>query len=251
MVLLKTTAVCGLGALLSAVLISQLAAQNRADQLTNLQVFPKDISRQELISTMRNFSFSLGVRCVYCHVGEDSPGKTNFASDAKEAKKTARNMIRMVEQINKTYLAGSQKAPVTIDCETCHRGLPRPRTLQAVLLETLDHDGLPAALDRYRQLRTNNYGDGKYDFTEESLNRLSESLLHNNRAKEASAVMELNAEFNGPLSKWGYSCLAMAHDANKEDQKAEGDFAKILELDPHDTWAADRLKSLRAARQAR
>ncbi len=241
MVSLQTTALRALLALTSTVLFSQ----NTADQFKNLQVFPKTISRQELISTMRGYSFSLGVRCVYCHAGEDSPGKTDFASDERPTKKTARNMIRMVEDLNKKYL------PAAVDCETCHRGLPRPRTLQTVLLDSLDRDGLPATLDLYRQLRKKNYGNGKYDFTEQSLNLVSESLIHKDRAKEASAIMELNAEVNGPLSKWGYSCLAMAHEANKEDQKAETDFGKILELDPHDSWAADRLKAIRAARQDR
>ncbi|HEY6369036.1 MAG TPA: hypothetical protein VIX37_00520, partial [Candidatus Sulfotelmatobacter sp.] len=69
------------------------------------------------------------------------------------------------------------------------------------------------------------------------------------RAKEAAGIAELNAEVNSPLTKWGYGCLAMAHQANQENQKAELDFEKILELDPKDEWASGQLKSLRAAHQ--
>ena len=46
----------------------------------NLQVFPKDIPRPQLIANMKLFSQSLGVRCTHCHVGEE--GKLDFPSDA-------------------------------------------------------------------------------------------------------------------------------------------------------------------------
>ena len=37
----------------------------------NLQFFPKDISRERLTQRMREFSFSLGVRCQVSHAGGD------------------------------------------------------------------------------------------------------------------------------------------------------------------------------------
>jgi predicted TPR repeat methyltransferase len=79
---------------------------------------------------------------------------------------------------------------------------------------------------------------------------LSESLLRDKKTKEATAFMELNEEVNTPLSKWGYSCLALAHQANSENQKAERDFSRILELDPKDSWAAAQLKSIQSAPKA-
>jgi thioredoxin reductase len=45
------------------------------DKFTNLKVLPKDISKQELQSTMRGFAFALGVRCEHCHVEEKAPEK--------------------------------------------------------------------------------------------------------------------------------------------------------------------------------
>ena len=37
------------------------------EKFTNLKVFPKDISPQELRSTMSTFTRALGVRCNFCH----------------------------------------------------------------------------------------------------------------------------------------------------------------------------------------
>ena len=42
---------------------------------TNLQVLPKDISREELIATMRGYTAGLGVQCNYCHVQEGRGGR--------------------------------------------------------------------------------------------------------------------------------------------------------------------------------
>jgi hypothetical protein len=98
----------------------------------NLKVLPKDISSEELIDTMKKFAGSLGVRCNYCHVGEEGkPLNTyDFASDEKPAKQNARLMMEMVRQINTTTLPklkmDDKAEPVT--CYTCHRGKVQPET---------------------------------------------------------------------------------------------------------------------------
>lgn len=221
-------------------------AQGIPDTFTNLQVLPKTISKQELVTTMRGYVFALGVRCDHCHAAGKTPGSMDFASDEKPAKLTARTMMRMTGDINRNYVA-ALTPPRTVECVTCHRGLTDPRTLQAILSDTLDQSGLDAAVTRYRDLRKQNYGNGKYDFSETTLNLVSESLLRKGKAKDAAGVTELNAEVNSPLTRWGLSCMAMAHQANKDNEKAELDFEKILELDPKDEWAASQLKALRAA----
>ena len=223
-------------------------SQQIPDTFTNLQVLPKTISKQELVTAMRGYVFALGVRCDHCHAAGKTPGSLDFASDEKPAKQTARTMIRMSADINRNYVA-ALTPPRTVDCVTCHRGSTDPRTLQAILSDTLEHSGLEAAIAQYRDLRKQNYGNGKYDFSETTLNLVSESLLRKGQAKDAAGIMELNSEVNSPLTRWGYGCLAMAHQANKENQKAELDFEKILELDPKDEWAAAQLKALRAAPQ--
>jgi len=94
----------------------------------NLKVFPKDISRADLLANMKLFSQSLGVRCTYCHVGEEGkPLSTfDFASDAKEHKVIARDMLRMAHRLN-TDLPGITGDPsARISCFTCHRGSEKP-----------------------------------------------------------------------------------------------------------------------------
>jgi photosynthetic reaction center cytochrome c subunit len=86
----------------------------------NLKVFPKDITRAQLISNMKGFAQALGVRCTYCHVGEEGkPLSTfDFASDAKEHKVRARAMLLMAHRINSQDFGGQMK----VTCFTCHRG---------------------------------------------------------------------------------------------------------------------------------
>ena len=83
----------------------------------NLQILtgaPPD----QLEQIMGAIALSLGVECEYCHVAG------NWASDEREAKGTAREMMRMLADIDETYF-GVLEAP---SCWTCHRGSPRPET---------------------------------------------------------------------------------------------------------------------------
>ena len=65
---------------------------------------------------MHLMSGQLGVDCEHCHLQKDR------VSDEVEAKRTARQMIKMTADINKKSFDG--KAVVT--CYTCHRGSPIP-----------------------------------------------------------------------------------------------------------------------------
>jgi photosynthetic reaction center cytochrome c subunit len=97
----------------------------------NLKVFPKDISRAELLGNMKFFAQSLGVRCTYCHVGEEGkPLATfDFASEAKDHKTIARDMIRMADHINQDHLPKILVDPeAKVSCFTCHRGSTKPAT---------------------------------------------------------------------------------------------------------------------------
>src|SRR5258707_557508 len=98
---LRKTAVVRLacvGALLTASAFGQVP-----DKFTNLQYFPKTITKPDLIAIMRDFSISLGAHCETCHV-ETADHKTDFASDDKQAKRTARVMLKMVDEINHGYI---------------------------------------------------------------------------------------------------------------------------------------------------
>jgi tetratricopeptide (TPR) repeat protein len=215
------------------------------DKFTNLQVLPKDISKPELMNIMRGFSFSVGARCVDCHVGTDTPSLegVNFTADDKETKKTARQMLRMVAAINKDFVPNGR-----VECATCHHGLRKPRTLQAALSEELEKKDLAAAIALYRDLKKQYYGGAQYDFSETSLNLLVESLGRQHKIKEAAAFMELNAE-NTTLTRWGNSLLAMSHRANGETDKAIADFQKIVDANPGDAWAKQQLDELKSGKK--
>jgi hypothetical protein len=112
----------------------------------------------KLIPVMNFFGDSLGVRCSYCHV--QNGDKWDFPSDAKEEKETAREMIKMVQAVNKESFSGN----LAITCYTCHRGqtrvvglppFPLP-TRESMKAEAPKHDesALPTAeqvFDKYIQ----------------------------------------------------------------------------------------------------
>jgi tetratricopeptide (TPR) repeat protein len=228
--------------LLPVLLLTATAAAQIPDHFTNLQVLRKDIPKQELTSFMRGFVFSLGVRCVNCHDVAD------YASDAKETKRKARAMMRMVEAVNRDTIAKLEPATANrIDCATCHHGLDKPRALQSVLAEELEKKDLASTISLYRDLRKRYYGGAQYDFSETSLNLLVEGLGAK-KTKEAAAFMELNAELN-PLTAWGKSLLAMAHRANGDTDKAIADFQAIVEANPNDSWAKQQLEALKSGKR--
>src|ERR1044072_6311668 len=83
----------------------------------------------QLIPAMNFFAASMGRRCNYCHV--NNQGQWDYASDAKPEKTTARDMIKLVMDINKTT-ERLQLDPVS--CYTCHRGRTAPQSIPALPL---------------------------------------------------------------------------------------------------------------------
>lgn len=121
------------------------------DKFTNLQVLPKDISKDNLVDTMRLFSRSLGVRCDHCH--ELSEEHQDFASDKKEAKNAARTMMRMVHEINTNFMPKTEPLPGEksadkVNCWTCHRGAKEP--VQGPPPEE-HHEGAPGQQQEHRE----------------------------------------------------------------------------------------------------
>lgn len=115
---------------------------------TNLKVLPKDISTQDLISTMRGFNKALGVGCEFCHAENEQTHHRDFASDAKPDKGIARTMIAMTQEINKKYLTrvndpDAKPEDKTVTCGTCHRGSEMPTQFTGVPggEEHHDHEG--------------------------------------------------------------------------------------------------------------
>ncbi len=122
-------------AALVAVFVPGLAAQQPAlagATRPNLQVL-KALPESQLFLLMNLVADSLGVRCDYCHV-QDKPDVTktpsnvggwSFSSDAKPQKQKARDMMRMVIDLNRTQFGGATR----ITCYTCHRGTTQPSRL--------------------------------------------------------------------------------------------------------------------------
>ena len=102
------------------------------DKFANLQIFPKDTSPGVVINAMKGFTRALGVRCQFCHVGEEGLPleKFDFVADTKPEKQTARMMIRMVGEINGQITKAMPDAPAEgyqVTCFTCHRGAQHPQ----------------------------------------------------------------------------------------------------------------------------
>ena len=82
----------------------------------SLQVLPKDISKEDIKALMKKQAQALGVDCDHCHKLPDMDQDT----DKKQA---ARQMMRMVRDVNDHYFKGKPK----VECLTCHRGEAKPK----------------------------------------------------------------------------------------------------------------------------
>ncbi|MDB5253358.1 MAG: c-type cytochrome [Flaviaesturariibacter sp.] len=98
----------------------------------NLKVLPKNINKEQMDSVMHHFSLSLGVKCNFCHIRNDSTKTWDFASDANKHKLVAREMMKMTEKINDKFfdVSGSKNlnAALMVTCYTCHHGKVEPET---------------------------------------------------------------------------------------------------------------------------
>ena len=213
----------------------------------NLQHYPKDISRDELIQQMRQFSFALGVRCQYCHTGGDgiSFDGVKFESDEKIPKVKARQMLRMVNEINTKVLAAISPRvdpPVRVSCVTCHRGSPVPRTLEDELMRAITAEGTEAAAARYRELRQNAHL-GRYNFGEITVTELARRLHREKNVDAAIAMLKLNAEFY-PKSAEIDLILGEVLLEKGDREAAIASFRAALEKQPNNARAKQRLEEL-------
>ncbi|HSS47654.1 MAG TPA: c-type cytochrome [Thermoanaerobaculia bacterium] len=118
----------------------------------NIKVL-RSMPASQMIPVMHLFEASLGVSCNFCHVTEGE----QFELDTKKEKETAREMIRMVMDINKNNFDGR----TVVTCNTCHGGKERPvpvppipqgQLAEKAQAEPETREKLPSAsqiLDRY------------------------------------------------------------------------------------------------------
>jgi len=115
--------------------LSSACAQNQtvktaAEAFKNVQVL-KRVPEAQWFDTMAFIAGSLGVTCDHCHT-------SSFELDeGNPAKLKARQMMRMVDEINAANFEGK---PV-VTCNTCHRGALKP---QAAPVPDADHWRRPA-----------------------------------------------------------------------------------------------------------
>ena len=214
----------------------------------NLQVLPEDTPPERLRAIMTGFTRALGVRCSYCHVGEEGQPLTtyDFVSDSIPQKDIARTMYRMLGVINDTLatIDASGPEPVNMWCHTCHRGRPRPTTLDEELAEIHEAEGIDATLAAYRELRERFYGRGAFDFGENVLNMLGYDLLQAGDAADAVAIFLLNAE-QYPQSANVWDSLGEGYLAAGDEARAIESYEKSLELDPENDNAREKLAEIR------
>ena len=224
--------------------------------MTNLQVFPKDSPRAQVIQTMNAFNDSLGVQCNYCHVQEG--GRNDFASDEKREKRVARQMILLRDSINvmlpavvgkpagagPTALAGHPGAPIRVLCSSCHHGLPIPRSIADVVTDAATSGGAAAGLAKFRELRTQYYGGQQYDFSQNGLLTIAQRAMTATNPDDAMAYLQANLEYY-PKSARTYQAMAQARNAKGDKQGAIRDLEKAVELDPTSAQARNQLQQLK------
>lgn len=177
------------------------------ERAENLQVLPENFPPERLRAVMQGFTRALGVRCSYCHVGEDGAPLTtfDFVSDENPNKDRTRSMYRMLGIINQELRAfpSSDEVRVNMWCHTCHNGKPRPQALEEAIFEAWETGRADGAVARFTALRERFYGAAAYDFTPGSVNEVASQLQERGDTAAALRLFERNvADYPGFAEGW-------------------------------------------------
>ena len=219
------------------------------DNPKNVQVLPKSATGRELQRTMFSFTAGLGVRCTYCHVGEEGRdfSEYDFPSDVKPEKNKARIMIKMMSAVNNEYLAAmhvDSSSALKVACITCHRGNATPVMLEDKLKRSFDRNGIDSTLKQYRALRDQFYGGFTYNFKDQTLVRLAEKILEDStKSAAAIQVLKLNIELY-PASAFSYARLGGIFEAQGNAKEAIENYEQAVKLDPNNRMAKRQLERL-------
>jgi photosynthetic reaction center cytochrome c subunit len=119
------------------------APKKAPEQFKNIKVLT-DLDADKLVPSMNFIAASLGVECEFCHVQDkDADGRQHLApeKDDKRSKATAREMMQMTNEINKSAFHGNRN----VTCNTCHRGSNNPVPVPAVLETAGERPAPPVA----------------------------------------------------------------------------------------------------------
>jgi tetratricopeptide (TPR) repeat protein len=215
--------------------------------MSNLQIFPKDAPREQVLASMQAFTQSLGVQCSYCHVFEGRGGRNDMASDEKPTKKAARGMMLLAREINSKLPEAVGKgadATTRVGCATCHRGVPIPKQIADIVTDAAASGGATAGLAKFKDLRTQFYGGQSYDFSEGSLILIAQRANTANKADDALAYLNANLEYF-PKSARTYVTMAQVKNAKGDKPGAIAALEKAVELDPNNAQAKAQLETLK------
>jgi Photosynthetic reaction centre cytochrome C subunit len=238
-------------ALVAAAGVDSAAAQPPGkwppDSLVNVQVIPKTTQPVQVWGMMRNIAGALGVSCTFCHVGSDSAPleRIDFATDEKRNKRVARQMMRMVQEVNtRLDTIPSRPTPtVTVTCITCHRGVNRPVPLASIIVDAATAAGADSAIRTYRALRDRYYGRDAYDFGEVSLNTAAFRTARAGKINDALELLRLNEQFypNTATLSIVRGNIALMH---ADTAAAAAAFREAIRRDPKNDEAHGRLRDI-------
>jgi Photosynthetic reaction centre cytochrome C subunit/Tetratricopeptide repeat len=220
------------------------APQQPPPPLTNLQIYPKDTPRAELVATMQGFVRQLGVQtlggCTYCHVG--TAPNFDFPSDANPKKNVARRMILMSREITGKLpeVTGKSASDITaLRCATCHRGMPVPKVTEIALGDALAKGGAAAAIQQYKDTRKQ-----ALDYNENALVAYATTLVNGNKADDALTLLKANAEL-APDHAPTYAAMAQAYAKKNDKDNQIKMLEKVLQIDPNNPVAKRQLEQLK------
>ena len=233
--------------LTASILSAQAPGKWPPDSLINLKVIPPNTPVMQVNGTMRNMTGALGVRCQFCHLGEEGMPleQFDFASDQKRNKQVARQMMHMVQEINRRVdtIPSPPASRVQVTCTTCHRGVTRPVPLNQLMTDVTLAFGADSAVRSYRALRERYYGRDAYDFSEVSLNSAALRVARENKFDDAFALLQLNEELY-PRSSAVYLFRGNVSLIRGDTAAAATAFREAIRRDSTNTEARARLRDI-------
>ncbi|MBK6749131.1 MAG: c-type cytochrome [Acidobacteria bacterium] len=119
---LKLIIIAGFCAVALAIVVpvgkTQTKVETAGQKFKSIKVL-NDMPADQMGKVMNMISASLGVDCKFCHASNDG----DYEKEGFEHKDTARRMMKMVFDLNKTQFDGRPE----INCNSCHNGRSHPQ----------------------------------------------------------------------------------------------------------------------------
>jgi tetratricopeptide (TPR) repeat protein len=240
--LIRAAVTAAFGASISIALAQAPAAPAAAPQ-GPLPIRSSAMSDPNLMQKMQGFALSLGVTCNHCHSAARGSGL------AEPKKDIARVMMAMTADLNEKIRMAAGPEATRVECITCHRGVPIPKQIGDIVSQSIKEKGVQEAMTQYRDLRAKYFSKAAYDFSDEPLFVLGQTLS-SVRPDDALEVLKTNLEFN-PKSARSYTAMANAYTRKLDDASAIDALEAAAELEPENGMIRGRLEQLKSYRRKR